>query len=130
MSKCWVINFEDKSQGLYTLSALSDTNPVLQGLLPKDWMITSEPDLEAIALLVPSAMKSDYTPIDTVRFVVKPDFDPFVTIKQNKHQILVGGQWEIRAKLKAVTPQGFLFSHSGGQTFVVSEFGLGEPDDD
>lgn len=130
MSKCWVINFEDKSQGLYTLSALSETNPVLQGLLPKNWMITTEPDLEAIALLVPAAMQGDYTPIDTVRFKSAPDFDPFAMVKKEKHQILVGGEWEIRAKLKAITPQGFVFSHSGGHTFTVSEFGLGEPDDE
>lgn len=123
----WIIDFNDKSQGLYTLKSVKELD--LKSPLPANEMLTTEPDLETIAVCIRPDEIGNYTMINLSKYKVEVDFDPLVIVKQMKHQILIGNRWITGAKLRSVTPLGFVFSRAGGQSFTVSEFGLGEPDD-
>jgi len=124
----YLVDFSDKSEGLYTLKTPSGIfHPDLTPL-SRNEMVVSEPDLETYATLVDSRFVSDYGvfSIETI----KHSKVSFEIMKSTKHLVLVGQAWEITARLKKVYTNCFMFSYAGGQCFYVAEFGLGEPVDD
>jgi hypothetical protein len=124
----YLIDFNDKSEGLYTLKTINGTFDPDTTPLSRYEMVVSEPDLETYATLVDSRFVSDYGVFSIE--AMKHTKVSFEIMKSTKHLILVGQAWEITARLKKVRMNCFGFSYAGGQWFYVSEFGLGEPVDD
>ena len=125
------IDFEDNSEGLYSLKDITDFDCALAieqpTLLHRRLMITTDPDLEGYSCVVDVKLRSDYFPITMELF--KSGNVSVDAVKLAKHWVLVGGKWEVRARLKKVHDSCFEFSFSGGERLYVSEFALGEPDE-
>ena len=123
----YLIDFADKSEGLYTLKTKQGSFDPNSTPLSRYEMVVSEPDLETYATLVDGRFISDYGvfSIDIMKHS-KVSFD---VMKSMKHLILVGQAWEITARLTKIYCNCFRFSFAGGHWFYVSEFGLGEPVD-
>jgi hypothetical protein len=126
----YLIDFEDKTEGLYTLfEKHGDANKLIFGAtpMPRNLMIASDPDLESYSTLVPSQFRADYTPITLE--MVRQGWSSVDAAKATRHLILVGGMWEVGALVKRVHKGCFELSMSGGERLYVSELGLGEPDE-
>lgn len=125
----YLIDFADKTEGLYTLlEKRGEPKNLIEGpTLPRNLMIVTDPDLESYSTLVPSQFRSDYTPItlDTVR----QGWTSVDAAKTTRHLMLVGGMWEVGAVVRKMHKGCFELSLSSGDRLYVSELGLGEPDD-
>jgi hypothetical protein len=123
-----LIDFNDKSEGLYTLKMRQGDFDADNTPLVRSEMVTTDPDLETYATIVVDRFASDYSifNIDMIR----TNKISVETIKRFRHLVLLGGQWEITARLWKVHKETFEFTFGGGRRFFVSEFGLGEPVDE
>ena len=125
----YVIDFDDRTEGLYTLrpGEWSGSYPAqfLDKLLPKNIMITTDPDLEGYSAIVPVQYRDSYLHMN-YEIVKQGIFSPEAA-RSVKHMILLGNRWEVIATLKRVDPNFFEFGFAGGERLFVSEFGLGEP---
>ncbi len=125
----YLIDFEDRTEGLYTLlEKRGEPTKLIEGpTLPRNLMIVTDPDLESYSTLVPSKFRADYAPITTD--AVRQGWTSVDAAKTTRHIILVGGMWEVGALVRKMHKGCFELSLSSGDRLYVSELGLGEPDD-
>lgn len=124
----YLIDFSDKSEGLYTLKGTIPFDPNNWNLgMPRSIMITTDPDLEGSAMIIESKHHSEYTPFTIDQ--MKSGKVSLEILKSINHTIVVGEQWELTARLIKIWPFFFEFRFAGGERLWISEFGLGEPEE-
>ena len=120
-----LIDFNVHDEGLYTNIEECEELELLVHRLGPGRIIVTDPDLEAYCTLVPESMLHGYGCTYTPDLVLSGLLSTDV-LTTEKHNILIGNNWELTARMKKVTPEYFIL-HVGNDLIYTQQFVLGQP---